>query len=129
MFAMFFFKAHGKTVMFGMFFVKPHDETVILSGAPAGAESKNPDAAYLTHAVWSFSTTEAPLLYSPSMRRRIEMARPVAPSHSTNAAHMRGSPLAASNFPGIPLRNRARLSSFSTPMTLSKGPLMPTSVW
>jgi hypothetical protein len=44
--------------------------------------------------------------YSASIRRWMERALPVAPSHSISAAHMRGSPLAASNLPGMPVRKR-----------------------
>ena len=37
----------------------------------------------------------------------------------TSAAHILGLPLAASNFPGIPVKNFRSTSSFSTPITLS----------
>ena len=57
--------------------------------------------------------------YSPSMKRRMRWARPVAPSQVMRVAHSFGLPLAASNLPGMPVRKRARTSSFSTPMTES----------
>src|SRR3981081_1190856 len=63
-----------------------------------------------------------------SIRRSIRVARPVWSSHSTSTAHRRTSPLAASKRAGIPLRNLSITSSFFTPMTLSYGPVMPTSV-
>jgi hypothetical protein len=56
----------------GMLFAQTSHKTVILSEAPhrfiarhnarKGAESKDLDGAYLAHAAWSISTTEACLL-------------------------------------------------------------------
>jgi len=56
-------------------------------------------------------------------------ARPLDGSHLMSAAHILGLPLAASNFPGIQVRNLCRTSCVSKPITLSYGPLIPTSVW
>jgi hypothetical protein len=57
--------------------------------------------------------------YSPSMSRWMDRALPVLSSQSITTAHILGSPLAASNFPGMPVRNRPNTKSFSIPMTLS----------
>ena len=69
------------------------------------------------------------LTYSPSMIRFTECARPVPPSQPISVAHIFGLPFAASNLPGIPVKNRFSTSSVSTPITESYGPLIPTSVW
>ncbi len=63
--------------------------------------------------------------HDPLDRRRA----PLVGSQVTSAAHILGLPFAASNLPGMPVRKRCSTSSFSTPITLSYGPLMPTSVW
>jgi hypothetical protein len=66
--------------------------------------------------------------HSPSISRWIAEARPVTGSQVTSAAHILGFPLAGSNLPDMPVKNRCSTRSFSTPITLSYGPLMPTSV-
>jgi hypothetical protein len=55
------------------------------------------------------------------------VARPVAASHSSSAPSIRTSPVAGSKRTGIPVRSRRRISSASTPITESCGPVMPTS--
>ncbi len=57
--------------------------------------------------------------YSPSMMRWMAEAWPVDASQVISAAHILGFPLAASNLPGMPVRNLCSTSSFSTPMMLS----------
>ncbi len=67
----------------------------------------------------SRKTEAGVVVHSPSSNLWIELARPVFPSHSISVAAIRGSPFAASNFPGIFDRNRCSTISFSTPITLS----------
>jgi len=57
--------------------------------------------------------------YSPNMMRWMAEARPVSGSQVTSAAHILGFPFAASNLPGIAVKNLCSTSSVSTPMMLS----------
>ena len=62
------------------------------------------------------------------LTRSMPVARPVAGSAVMTTPFSRGSPLAVSKRAGSPLRNLAMTGAFSTPMTPSCGPVMPTSV-
>ena len=86
-----------------------------IGGSPFFFASRCPSSEsllqqWLLHAV---------VVYSPSMMRWMAEARPVLRSQVTSAAHILGFPLAASNLPGMPVRNLCSTSSFSTPMMLS----------
>src|SRR5262249_61276826 len=66
--------------------------------------------------------------HAATRRRRMSVARPVSGSIAITTPCSAAGPFAGSNRTGICVRKRCRVSSRSTPMTPSVGPVMPRSV-
>src|SRR5689334_2788765 len=64
-----------------------------------------------------------------TMIRSMLRALPVCSSQSIATPHSFTSPVAGSKRLGTLVRKRCNTNFFSTPITLSYGPVMPTSVW